>query len=121
MKVVIVEDDYQQAELITSWLLERWPQLDIQRIGTEAAFRSLLSDPSFQPPNIFIIDIMLRWADPSPDIEVPPDEVIVEGPYRAGLRCVDLIRKTVATSHIPSVLYSVLDQRDVDDNLTRLR
>jgi CheY-like chemotaxis protein len=108
MRVVIVEDDYQQAELVTSWLRKAWPRIEVERIETELEFRKRLPALSARPPNVFIIDVMLRWADPSPDMEEPPSEILNEGFYRAGLRCVKLLRQDAGTSRVPVILQSAL-------------
>lgn len=120
MRVVLVEDDYLQAELIETWLSDTWPKIEIERIETEAEFRSQIQALSSHPPDVVIMDLLLRWSDPSPDFEPPPDKVKAEGFYRAGLRCVELLRKNGAR-HIPVILYSILEQRDIEDELSELR
>ncbi len=121
MRVVLVEDDYLQAELIRQWLNDTWPQIEIERVETEAAFRNQIQVLSTRPPDVVIMDLLLRWSDPSHDFEQPPDEVKAEGFYRAGLRCVELLRKNGATKHIPIILYSVLEQSGIEDELAGLR
>jgi TIR domain len=119
MKVVIVEDDYLQAEHIRSWLLEVWPHIEIEAIQTEAEFRSKLPDLSAQPPNIVIMDYLLRWSDPRPDAHLPPDEVKAAGFYGAGLRCIDLLQQNDIMRSVPVVLYTVLERSDIDESILR--
>lgn len=118
MRVVLVEDDYLQAESISAWLREAWPHVEIDRIETEYEFRSQLTSLSAHPPDVVIIDVMLRWNNPSLAFDKPPDEIQREGSYRAGLRCVELLKQNVDTERVPVVLYSVLDEADVEAQLS---
>ncbi len=119
MRVVLVEDDYLQAESIHSWLRQAWPHVEIDRIETEKAFRAQLQSLSTHPPDVIIMDVMLRWSDPSPDFDQPPDEVEREGFYRAGVRCAELLRDDAGTSRIPVILYSVLEKLDLAGELAQ--
>ena len=115
MKALVVEDDHLQAEHICGWLRETWPQMNVDRISTECAFRKYLPHLGECPPTIVIMDVMLRWTDPSPDADQPPEDVMSNGYYRAGLRCVDLLRQNATTSDVPIVLYTVLERTDLTE------
>lgn len=118
MKAVIVEDDYTQADSLSSLLLKIWPQFDLNVISTEAEFRNSLPDIFTQPPNIFIIDAILRWSDPAPDLDPAPDDVKTQGRYRAGLRCIELLQRNASTQHVPIILYSVYERSDLEDYIS---
>ena len=115
MRIVVVEDDYLQAESIQSWLREAWPHIEIDWLETEQEFRDQLASQSAHPPDAFIVDAMLRWSDPSPEIDTPPADVGKEGFVRAGFRCVELLQMTNGTSQVPIVVYSILEKEEIED------
>lgn len=108
MRVILAEDDHLQAEHIRLWLREAWPDIEIETIETESEFCSRLSALSDRLPNIFIMDLILRWSDPGPNMEAPPAESQTK--HNAGLRCARLLQQNPATRHIPVILYSVLER-----------
>jgi hypothetical protein len=117
MYIVLVEDDYLQAEWVESWLGEAIQDLRIERISTESKFYSWLdevADVQGSYPDVFIIDVMLRWATPSPTMKEPPDEVLANGFYRAGLRCKEKIIEHEKISNTPIILYTVLEELDLE-------
>jgi hypothetical protein len=116
MRVVVVEDDYLQAESIQTWLCDAWPHIEIERIETEQEFRDQLVIQSTHPPDAFIVDVMLRWSDPSPDIDVAPDDIREQGFSQAGLRCVELLQEGIETQQVPIVIYSILDKEEIEDS-----
>jgi len=124
MKILIVEDDYLQADWIRANLEQAFSNLetgiDIDQIGTELEFRARLADIPKEPPDVIIMDVMLRWTDPSPDMQLPPDDVQEKGFYRAGLRCARLLAKDKRTSDIPVILYTVLEHIDLKGDLQGL-
>ena len=71
-------------------------------------------------PDVVVMDVMLRWTDPSPNLVEPPDDIKEAGFYRAGLRCAKLLREHVETKHTPVILYTVLERSDVHNNLDDL-
>jgi predicted nucleotide-binding protein len=117
MKILIVEDDYLQAELIQEGLNAAFPGVDISHIKTESAFRSRLKSIVDNPPDVVIMDMMIRWTDPLPDLPPAPPEVREEGHYRAGLRCQRLLAQSEATAGIPIIIYSVLEREDLQEDL----
>jgi CheY-like chemotaxis protein len=117
MRIVVVEDDYLQAESLQRVLRVRWPDADTERIATESDFRNRVHHWQIHPPNLFFIDAMLRWQNPRPELaELPPD-VASGGARRAGLRCVRLLQSRAETRDIPVIIYTVLDQRDLTADL----
>src|SRR5262249_17444212 len=112
-----VEDDHNQVKWIKDGLQQSFPGVKIQVISTEFGFRQSLPEILNDPPDIIVLDVMLRWADPEPDLEPPPDQVKKEGFYRAGLRCAKLLREQPATEKLPVILYSVLEHSDIARDL----
>lgn len=117
IRIVLVEDEYSQAESVSGWLVERWPSAQVDVISTESDFRRNLPDLSASSPDIFIIDVMLRWEDPRPDPDPRPAEVT--DPQGAGFRCVKLLQNTLSKD-VPVVLYSVLERPDVSADISSL-
>jgi CheY-like chemotaxis protein len=119
MDVLIVEDDDRQAADMSAALRRSFPEINVHRIGDESAFRRALPDLRDAPPDAVIMDIMLRWAAPQPEMPEVPEEVREGGFYRAGLRCLDLLLQSPQTSRVPVVLYSVIERADVAAELKR--
>jgi CheY-like chemotaxis protein len=114
MKIVVVEDDPLEADLIRKGLEQAFPDLAIDRISTESEFQFRLDSLTKEPPDVFIVDMMLRWAEPSENMPEPPTEVRDEGFWRAGLRCQRMLASREETQAIPVILYTVLEKSDID-------
>lgn len=117
MKILLVEDDYIQSELICEALEQAFPSDAIELIRTEHEFRSRLAEIEAGPPDIIILDIMLRWTLPSRDMPELPQDVRDEGLYRAGFRCRNLLAERARTRDIPVILYTVMEASDISDDL----
>lgn len=111
MKILIVEDDHSEAEYLTSTLAKEFTGVEITVIRTESAFRKSLPDLIVTPPNVIVLDMLLRWSDFSEDV---PAEVPTEHDYfRAGLRCQELLASNQRTADIPIIFYSVVERSDL--------
>src|SRR5437764_1140450 len=117
MYIVLVEDDHLQAEWVESRLKATIPDVKVKKISTESEFYSQLDEIADARPDVFIIDVMLRWADPSPTMQDPPNEVLENGFYRAGLRCKEKIMEHEKARGIPIILYTVLEELDLESAL----
>lgn len=119
MLILLVEDDPLQVELISEFLKadSAFPDADIKRISTESEFISRFDEIAINKPDVIIMDIMLRWADPSLNFVLPPDEIAEEGFYRAGLRCEKLLAKDPRTDEIHIILYTILSNGDLSEEL----
>lgn len=113
MYILIVEDDYQQADFIRDSLLSAYPNGRVDLIQTEAEFRSSLNAIEKQPPDVVVLDGMLRWTDPSEKMEPRPEDVKSGGIFEAGLRCKELLKARETTRRIPVILYTVLERADL--------
>ncbi len=114
MHIVIVEDDPIQAGLIRDALHEAFPHVDLQHVSTESEFRLSLEGLAAVPPAVIVLDVMLRWADPAPDMPPRPPDVAHEGFSRAGLRCQRLLVEHPKLRKVPVILYTVLDRNSVE-------
>jgi DNA-binding NarL/FixJ family response regulator len=119
MNILIVEDDHFQSDLLKENLKQAFPNGDVTVINTEHKFRSSISNiVQEHPPDVVVMDVMLRWHDPAPNSPDAPEEVKNEGSYRAGFRCKKLLIE--AGNHVPTILYSVLEEKDVQHELHHL-
>ena len=107
MRVLVVEDDALQAASIVDNLRAALSSASFRIVSSESAFYTLVDElePAIAP-NVIILDLMLRWTQPSPDMPTPPQEVREDGPFRSGLRCLRLLRGSRYGGHIPVILYS---------------
>jgi len=113
MKILIVEDDYLQACWLTGVLEEHLPLAEIRVIPTELEFREAMKNLRVQPPDLVILDVMLRWTDPAPDMVPAPPDVRESGFFRAGFRCERLLRQYLETEETAVILYTVLEEGDI--------
>jgi CheY-like chemotaxis protein len=109
MWILLVEDDPDQAELIKSKLNAEFRECVVRVISTESDFRRSVDGIANDPPAVVVMDIMLRWCDVGPDMPAQPEDVLLEGYSRAGVRCCQLLKEDPRTRNTPVVVYSVLD------------
>lgn len=120
MKILLVEDDHFQAEEISEALVEAFPNVELETIDTEHGFYSNLSKIEEAPPDVIIMDVMLRWAHPSSEMPEAPDEVVAGKHYRAGLRCLKRLSERRAARRTRIILYTVLQPIDIKDDVEAL-
>jgi DNA-binding NarL/FixJ family response regulator len=108
--IVIVEDDHLQEGPLEQTLQRSFPESMISTVKTEHEFRSRMDAFRREPPDVVVMDVMLRWTDPSPSMEQPPSEVIAGGYYRAGLRCASLLEADRQLRNVPVIFYTVVER-----------
>jgi len=118
--ILVVEDDHLQDEPLSEHLREEFPGGRVLSIRTELEFRNRLEDFRADRPDVAIMDVMLRWALPSPDMQPPPQQVAEEGFYRAGLRCAELLAADPRLRTVPVIFYTILERSDLEQDGTRL-
>src|SRR5947207_198508 len=119
MHILLLENDDLQVEQIEADIKARFgPDVTVERIATEYDFRQWLNAADQSMPDIAILDVMVSWTDPAPEIPEPPREVSEQGHYRAGLRCANLLAKKAP--QIPIILYTVLEKNDLARELRSL-
>ena len=91
MKIVSLEDDEPFWDLMQDALKRAFPDAELLWINCESDFYARLDEFDKAPPDVFLLDIMVKWAPPSENIPTPPEEVKRENYYRAGLRCRSLL------------------------------
>jgi CheY-like chemotaxis protein len=117
LRVLLIEDDY----LYANWLEKEIRislGVDVEEVTTEHGFHLKLGEIVENPPDVIVMDIMLRWADPAPDMPIPP--VDLGSFHRAGLRCLCLLRADKTTRSTPVILYSNLDESDIVHEMREL-
>jgi CheY-like chemotaxis protein len=106
--ILVIEDDSLQAQDLKE-LLDKAGFTVGRVISTELEFRRQLADLSANEYLAAIVDMMLRWTDPAPDMEMPDPETMREGFYVAGLRCCRRLKER----NIPCVIFTALDAANV--------
>jgi CheY-like chemotaxis protein len=121
MHILVIEDDHLQVESLSETLKQFFPGSRVDHINTEFEFRSRIDDIAKARPDLIVLDMMLRWTDPAEDMPARPDEVVKGKYFRAGLRCDNILSKHEGTKHIPVILYTVLEDADLKEDLDKLR
>ena len=112
MQILIVEDIEQQAAWLTEKLKGLFPRATVRHIRTESGFIDGFDEISDTPPDLVLMDMMLRWADPAPDAPMTPQAYA--GFQRAGLRCVNMLQSHPGTSRVPIIITTVLEDVDFE-------
>ena len=118
--IVVLEDDHLQEDLVRDQLQQAFPDARIETIVSEQDFQSRLADFRRQPPDVIIMDVMLRWASPRPGAPAPPDDVVSGGYQRAGFRCAELVFKDAVLRTVPVVYYTILEGGDLERDTRQL-
>lgn len=120
MKIILVEDDHLQADEIQDALEEVFSDLEIKRVESEYDFYNLVDEFEETPPDIIIMDVMVRWAYPSPAMPEAPEDVITGQHYRAGFRCLKRLAERKKARSINVILYTVLEPVDIENDVQAL-
>lgn len=121
MKILIVEDDYLFAEDMRQDILSnpKFSGAQVDMVCTEQEFREKFEAIKQAQYDLFILDVMIRWEEPSPTQKPPAEDVLEEGYFRAGIRCLQKLRSDKATEHVPVVIHSNLDDKEIRDEMDR--
>jgi DNA-binding response OmpR family regulator len=120
MRIVIAEDDRIQADQYVGDLSEAFREAAFILFRTEKEFRDGLESIAMHPPDIVILDIMLRWTDPSLDHHAAPPDVKAGKFHHAGFRCLELLRRGDKTREVPVILYTVVDSAEFKPEVSTL-
>ncbi|POZ52849.1 response regulator [Methylovulum psychrotolerans] len=116
LKIWVVEDNFQQRAEIREAIRSRC-KADILEIATEYDFRVQLEQLESSYPDIIIIDVMLPWVKPAPNMPEPPEDVKTNSFYRAGIRCLRLARAKDETKAAKIIILTNLEQDDLKEDL----
>ena len=111
LRVLLLEDDYLQRRNICE-ALETESEAEVQTKSTESEFRKDFEQIAMNPPDVAVLDLMVRWANPTREWDNEPDQMS-RSPEIAGLRCADLLRNDPRTQKVKVILYSVLGSEDI--------
>ncbi len=113
MNILLLEDDHLQADWIRSEF-EREFRAAVRVVRTELEFRDLVPELAESPPDVAVLDVIVRWTDPAPDMRKRSEDTNA-GPSRAGVRCARLLSQRCPK--VPIILYTVLERSDLEDDL----
>ncbi|HVN04733.1 MAG TPA: hypothetical protein VMT86_09970 [Bryobacteraceae bacterium] len=108
LKILLVEDDHLQCDYVRQALTNAF-EAQVTTMTCESEFRRDFESIAADPPDVAVLDIMLRWASPSRDANPAPEDAT---PYHAGLRCAKALSADPRTQDVKIVLYSVLPKED---------
>jgi DNA-binding NarL/FixJ family response regulator len=113
-RILLIEDDHLQAHGIQAGvrnlLQPEYPHLVFETLSTESDFYQRFDEIAEKGFDLAIVDVMLRWADPSAEMPEPRPEVVEGGFFRAGIRCKQKLQSDPRTALIPTIIYTVLDE-----------
>lgn len=116
--VLLVEDDHFQRRSVETAL--RDAGYEVTSVSTESEFRSRFEAIAANPPDVAVLDGMVRWTELSRNMIPSPPEVR-DSPQRAGIRCAAQLARDSRTSSVRIIMYSVWAFEDLGaDNSTRL-
>jgi CheY-like chemotaxis protein len=115
IEILSVEDDPLQAEWIRQTIESGVSGSKVIHMSTESEFIARFPGIVSTPPKLILMDVMLRWADPSPNIPGRPADVKEGGMRRAGLRCCTRLAAEPKTRGIPVILYTVLQNSELKE------
>jgi len=111
LKVLLVEDDHIQRENARQ-AIESAIDAEVETKNTEWEFQRDFEAIAKNPPDVAVLDIMLRWANPAADMPIAPGEVTAK-PEQAGLRCARRLLDDERTHAVKVILYSALAKDDL--------
>jgi DNA-binding NarL/FixJ family response regulator len=112
--IVVVEDDFLQEGPLQEHLQNTFPAARIETLSTESEFRERLAGLRDEKPDLVILDMMLRWTSPRPDLPEPPPDVVDGDYFRAGFRCAELMAKDDELNRVPVIIYTILERSDLE-------
>ena len=113
LRVLLLEDDHLQRKDVQQ-ALEKGLGAAVETKTTESEFRRDFEEIASNPPDVAVLDVMVRWANPSRDMPAAPQEV-TDNPEKAGIRCARELRDDARTKAVKVILYSVLGNEDMGD------
>ncbi len=114
LNVVLIDGDPVQRKQIIAYLYEGRRPVEVTEIDTEHGFREALPRLIQYPPDLFIIEMIMRWSKCDFGL-VPssfPEDVRRGGRFRAGARIVELLAQS-PIGNVPVVVHSVINAEDV--------
>lgn len=111
-EIVLVEDNPDWLELCCDRLKKELSR-DPVVIGSESDFIENMPEFEKHPPQLFIIDVMVPWSEPRPDIPEASEEVKRNGFFKAGFRCQKRLAENENLRNAPIIFWTILSDKDV--------
>jgi hypothetical protein len=115
-KIVWLEDDHIQREGTIPTLRRAVPDMELDEVSSESEFVRRINEWTKNPPDLFMLDMMVRWTDyklPEDQRTPEPPRVREEGYSRAGVRCLDFLRQHQELATVPVLFYTILERQDL--------
>lgn len=110
LRILLLEDDYMQRDDIREALTKALGA-QVDTITTESEFQHDFDAIAGNPPDVAVLDVMVRWESPSRNMFAPSDEV-TKNPDQGGLRCARQLLDAASTKAVKIILYSVLPKEE---------
>ncbi len=120
LRIVVVEDDALQYDLIEGSLQRMFAGVEVARVKTARAFKEQIEHFRVLPPGIFVIDVMIPWQIPEDSYQSAPPEVEQQDFRHLGIQCLRWLASDESMSRIPVILYSELEPSRVEAELIGL-
>ena len=121
MRIILIEDNHFKVDNIKYSLNEHFENVELDVYETEFEFVDQIDLIAANPPDIFIIDLMLIWDVSSKNIKDPNDYIDnYTTLFEAGFRCKELIRTKSNLSNSPISILTVLEEKGLGEKANYL-
>ena len=121
MRIILIEDNNFKVDNIKYFLKENFENAEFEVYETEFEFVDRIDSIAANPPDLFIIDLMLIWDIPSKNIKKPDDYMDnYTTLFEAGFRCKDLIKTKLSLANIPIIILTVLEKKGLGERVDYL-
>lgn len=110
-KIIVMEDDYFNRDLIQKLLSKQFPYLTPIFLKTEHEFHTAFPYIVADLPCLAMLGARVKWTEPAPSMPNPPVEVRKGKYFEAGFRCWRMLRNNPSTKNVPVIFYTVIDER----------
>ncbi len=108
LRIVLLEDNWQQAEFIVGWLKDEFSDPEVRVVETVKEFETAMAEFKAIPPDLLILDLMVQYTDPD-DVDLVTGGG--EDFFTAGARCYELLRECGLSQR--ALIFSVTDKDDL--------
>ena len=112
MRVLLIEDNEHHSLCVKDTLESTFKDTIVAVFKTESEVMESLEQIAREQPHIIILDIILPWCSPSPDMPDLPEDYD-DGPYRAGIRCLKAFLKHDSLKDVPIIVHSVIGSEEL--------
>jgi predicted nucleotide-binding protein len=119
MKIMIIEDDPYTKSAIRDVFEEFFPNSELNVLSSVSELKRALDDGllTVNPPDLIVVDMILRWSRPAPHMPEIPVELQPYEMSRAGFKCIELLRATSGGGPIPVILHTMLTAEELRGEL----